>query len=269
MIIDLNAAQSSSIDVTALKNNSRALRAGLISPATEVVVEELAPEHKSEPIKSLDDINWVCDYLLANKRYRDYMLFVVGINFGLRVSDLRTLRFSNLINTNFTFKDNFPVFEKKTRNTRKRKVNRYIGINKAVMEAVTLYLEHTPNVSLSDYMFRSQSPNGSNINRPMSRQAIDDMLKFVTSEAGITSKVSTHTLRKTFGYWMMAQSGNDTRRLYLLQRIFGHSSVAQTLSYIGITQEEITEAYQRLNLGSKTCNYMAKVEVIESPEQVG
>ena len=128
------------------------LRAGLIAPANETTHCELAPEHTAEPLKSLDDITRISKYLIANGRYRDNMLFIVGINFGLRVSDLRMLRFSNLINDSFIFKDSFPVFEKKTRNTRTRKKNRYITINTAVIEAVTLYLEHTPNVHLSDYL---------------------------------------------------------------------------------------------------------------------
>ena len=105
----------------------------------------------------MDDIFRISRFLIENGRYRDNMLFIVGINFGLRASDLRMLRFSNLINPNLTFKESFAVFEKKTRNTRKRKKNRYITINHAVIEAITLYLENTPGVSLSDYMFRSES----------------------------------------------------------------------------------------------------------------
>ena len=66
------------------------------------------------------------------------MLFIVGINFGLRVSDLIRLRFATLINEYLTFKTKFPILEIKTRNTRKVKKNRYITINDAVMDAVIL-----------------------------------------------------------------------------------------------------------------------------------
>ena len=156
------------------------------------------------------------------------MLFIVGINFGLRVSDLRMLRFSNLINDNFMFKDSFPVFEKKTRNTRTRKKNRYITINTAVIEAVTLYLEHTPGVRLSDYMFRSISNNGCNVNEPLSIKSIDRILKGIAKDLNISAKISTHSLRKTFGYHQMLMSNNDGRKLLLLQKIFNHSSPAQT-----------------------------------------
>lgn len=114
-------AKAEVIDVSALQQNSIKSAAGLIAPATEETHCELAPEHAADPIKSLDDIYKVSEYFISNKQYRNNMLFIVGINFGLRASDLRVLRFSNLINDNFTYRDNFPVFEQKTRNTRKRK----------------------------------------------------------------------------------------------------------------------------------------------------
>ncbi len=244
------------IDVSLLKQNTRRLESGLIAPAKERVETELAPEHTAEPIKSMDDIDKICDYLQKRKRWRDYMLFVVGINFGLRVSDLVQLRFSNLINDNLTFKDTFPVFEKKTRNTRKRKKNRYLTVNSAVIEAVTLYLEHTPGVSLSDYMFRSDSNNGSSVNRPMHRNSVDRILKGIGDDLRLNMKISTHTLRKTFAYHQMVMSNNDPRKLLLLSKMLGHSSVGVTMDYIGITGEEIEEAYRNLNLGSRTHNYL-------------
>lgn len=238
------------IDIAALKESSRSISPELIAPATEDVECELVTEHAAEPIKNIEDISRISQYLIKNERYRDNMLFIVGINFGLRVSDLRVLRFSNLINDNFTFKNSFPVFEKKTRNTRKKKKNRYITVNTAVMEAVTLYLENTKGVSLSDYMFRSESNRGKSDNFPLSIKSIDRILKGIANDLSLNVKVSTHTLRKTFGYWMMVRGGNDNRRLLLLQKIFNHSTPAQTLEYIGITEEEIQDAYNSLNLGS-------------------
>ena len=252
--LDYSRGNVSNVDMLQ-RSNPRKLAAGLIAPATEDTHCELAPEHAAEPIKSMDDIFAISDYLIKNGRYRDNMLFIVGINFGLRVSDLRVLRFSNLINDNCTFKDSFPVFEKKTRNTRKRKTNRYITINDAVIEAVTLYLQHTPNVCLSDYMFRSESNHGGNINEPLSIKSIDRILKGIANDLDLNIKMSTHTLRKTFCYWMMVRGGNDQRRLLLLQKMLNHASPAQTLGYIGLTAEEVEAAYKDLNIGIRNGKY--------------
>lgn len=262
-IIQFNTEPQTLINVGKIQQSCRKLQAGLIAPASESVSYDIADEHAADPIKSMDDILRISQFLISQERYRDNMLFIVGINFGLRVSDLRVLRFSHIINSNSEFKDSFPVLEKKTRNTRKQKRNRYVSINTAVIEAVTLYLENTPGVSLSDYMFRSESNRGSNQNQPIHRSTVDRILKNVKEELGLDIHMSTHTLRKTFGYHQMVMSGNDPRKLLLLQKIFGHSTSAQTLEYIGITSEEIDEAYRNLNLGSTNSNYLVNSTVFE------
>lgn len=268
-ILKLDYSRSNIIDVSALRRNERKLQDGLIAPAVEYNTEELAVEHDAEPIKNMDDIIAISRHLISQKRYRDNMLFIVGINFGLRVSDLRMLRFSNLINDNLTFKDSFPVFEKKTRNTRKRRKNRHITINNAVIEAVTLYLENTQNVRLSDYMFRSVSRNGGNINEPLRVQSINCILKSIANEMDLNIRVSSHTLRKTFCYHQMLMSHNDSRKLLLLQKMLNHSSPVQTLDYIGITNEEIEEAYRKLNLGSVRHSYLVDSSIEEYEDLVG
>lgn len=273
-IIDFNQYQNEAIerqqiiDPALVRSNMRKLADGLISPATEEVTCELAAEHTSEPIKDLADIERISDYLISNKRYRDNMLFIVGINFGLRVSDLITLRFSHLINEKFIFRDKFAILEKKTRNTRKVRKNRYITINDAVIEAVSLYLENTSGVRLSDYLFRSESNNGSNQNKPIHRSTVDTIMKGIAKDLSLSNKMATHTLRKTFAYHQMVMSGNDPRKLLLLQKMFGHSTSAQTLDYIGITGEEIDEAYRKMNLGSKKFNYLVDSVLLEETQSL-
>ncbi len=246
------------INLSALKGAGKSELAGLIAPATEEVQETALEDHAAQPIKSMVDIERISDYLIENGRYRDNMMFIVGINFGLRVSDLRMLRFSDLINPNSTFKETFAVFEKKTRNTRKKKKNRYITINRAVREAVTLYLEHAPmtadgqpTISLSDYLFRNQSNSGIGKNEPMAAYSFERILKGIARDLDLDIHVSTHTLRKTFAYWTLVLGENDQRQLLLLQKMFNHSSPQQTLAYIGLDRDEIAEAYKNLNLGAK------------------
>jgi len=262
------AVQSGQINLAAIQQSARKLKAGLIAPADENVQIEYAEEHSAEPIKDMDDIIRISKYLISKKRFRDNMLFIVGINFGLRISDLRVLRFTQLINDDCTFRDRFPVFEKKTRNTRKVKRNRYITINTAVVEAITLYLENTPGVKLSDYMFESISTNCLGRGKPISRQGVDQMLKGVAKDLGLGMRIATHSLRKTFAYHQMVMSGNDPRKLLLLQKMFGHSTAAQTLDYIGITSEEIDEAYRALNLGSTRSNYLVNSRLYEAEQQM-
>ena len=243
------------IDYTKLANNriTRTLEEGVVLPVSGNDTAEIAGEHTAEPIKSIEDIKRISEYLVSNGRYRDNMLFIVGINFGLRVSDLLRLRFNMVLDETLTFRDRFPILEKKTANTRKVRRNRYITINDSAIQAITLYIKEmakkgTP-VHMDDYLFRGESNRCGNQNKPMNRVSVDRILKSICEEVGVNAKVSTHTLRKTFGYHQMVMSGNDPRKLLLLQKIFGHSTVSQTLDYIGITREEIEDAYLTLNLG--------------------
>ena len=264
---------SNIISFDTLVGNTRKLGYGLLSPARDDTTCELAPEHAAEPIKRMDDIIAISRYLVENGRYRDNMLFIVGINFGLRASDLRMLRFSNLINENMTFRESFPVFEKKTRNTRKRKKNRYITINHAVIEAVTLYLRSEVErrartgerqVSLSDYLFWNISNNKEGTSEPLTVRSIDRILKGIAKDLDLTVKMSTHTLRKTFCYWSLAYGGNDGRMLLVLQKMLNHSSPAQTLDYIGITQDEIADIYKSLNLGMGASRGLVDSRIVET-----
>lgn len=262
-IIQFHNFESDQIDVAALQLNCRKLKAGLIAPAVEDTYREIADDHAADPIRSMKDIFRISEFLVSQKRYRDNMLFIVGINFGLRVSDLLVLRFADLISPDCSFKDSFAIIEKKTSNTRRVRRNRYISINTAVVEAVTLYLENTPGVKLSDYMFRSESNRGCNENRPLTRKSVDRILKGIAKDLGLDIHMSTHTLRKTFGLHQMVMSGNDPRKLLILQKMFGHSTSAITLDYIGITSDEIIDAYRNLNLGSKEFNYLVDTKLYE------
>ena len=67
----------------------------------------------------------------------------------------------------------------------------------------------------------------------------------------------------------MLMSKNDSRKLMLLQKMLNHSSPAQTLDYIGITSEEIQEAYRNLNLGSENHSYLVDSSIEECEDLVG
>lgn len=255
-LIQFPVNQNKPIDPSQVKHRRALMKKSAIKPkrCANDAETELAhvEEHSAEAIKDIADIRKVCSYLLDNKKYRDYLLFVMGINFALRIGDLLSLRFCHILNEDYTFKESFLILEKKTEDTRKRKQNRRVYINEAVMDAVELYLYNTPgDIYLDDYIFRSESNNGKDANRPLSKSSVHRILKTIKQDCELPYRISSHTFRKTFGYHQMLMSGNDPRKLILLQKIFGHSSPTITLAYIGITSEEIDDAYKKLNLGGQ------------------
>lgn len=223
--------------------NEPTFKVNILPAQNPVEKKELAKEHSAEPIKSTDDLKRIISYFLDNGKYRNAMLFITGICTGLRVSDLRELRFNDFINDDCTFKNELIVFEHKTRNTRKQAKNRRIYINQNVKHIIAIYLQHYQR-SLDDYLFISESNNGSC--KPLTPRAIDDILKDVTKKLNINIRVSTHTLRKTFAYHTIMQAKDKSRAIQQLQLLLGHSSQLCTLKYAGITDDELAQTYKEL-----------------------
>ena len=61
---------------------------------------------------------------------------------------------------------------------------------------------------------------------------------------GIKEPISTHSMRKTWGYWAY-KSGTS---LALIMEALNHSSITNTRKYLGITQDDLDNVYMSLNL---------------------
>ena len=64
------------------------------------------------------------------------------------------------------------------------------------------------------------------------------MFNRAVKSCGITYRVSTHSFRKSFGYWIFKLHPFDPDVLVSLQKLFGHATVQQTEDYIGLTKEK-------------------------------
>lgn len=162
---------------------------------------------------------------LKKKGTRDYLLFVVGINTGLRISDIIKLKVSDVLNEDSTVKYHISIIEKKTKKKKKFKINDTLTRE---------FKEYCKNLKMNDYLFASRKGNNKHITRVQAYR----LLNAVAIKIGL-EEVGTHTLRKTFGYWFYKK----TKDIVMLQKLFNHSSPSITLAYIGIEQDEIDEAY--------------------------
>ena len=59
-------------------------------------------------------------------------------------------------------------------------------------------------------------------------------------------RFKTHTFRKTFGKYVYDSCGKSFEALLILNSIFNHSSVKQTQTYIGITEDKIQDIYKNI-----------------------
>lgn len=209
-----------------------------------------------KPITSRDELNMILDMLVQNKRYREALLIVMGVNFGLRYSDLSALRVCDFVNADLTPKDSTIIVEQKTQK------HRLLLINPTVHRYLMLHLNNykvgrghktvTPNIG--DLIFMNCSNNRHSDAReaePLSHTSMQRMIKKIMKDAGLTGNYNTHSLRKTFGRLYISDRKGDPMALYELQQLYGHSSPAITLLYIGLTPEELGRAYNS-NYGAES-----------------
>ena len=167
-----------------------------------------------QPIREKENIEAMKRALL-NSGYRDYMLFVMGINTGLRISDLLQLQVADVKD-----KTHVTITEGKTDKTKR------FFLNPQLRDEIANYIRGRDD---HEYLFQSQKGE----NRPISRVQAYRILNKAAQEVGL-DEVGTHTMRKTFGYWHYKEFGDVAD----LQQLFNHSSQSVTLRYIGIAQED-------------------------------
>lgn len=170
---------------------------------------------------------------------RNKLLFALGIHLGIRASDLRTLRWSFFLDNDGTFKESYTIQPKK-----QKKYGKFVTLyfNDTVKKAIATYLSEYPYKNVEDLLFISRK-GGS-----IQETTIWNIIKEAAKEAGIKQNIGSHSLRKTFGYWIWHNAIDKNRALVVLMNIFGHSDTAITAKYIGITNEEISETFDSIAL---------------------
>ena len=163
---------------------------------------------------------------LMKGSYRNYLIFVFGINTGLRIGDILKLKVSDVKG-----KEYINLKEQKTGKTKRFLVNNNL---RRELE------KYVHGMKLSAYLFVSRK----GVNKPIHRIQYYRIMKKAGSNVGIMGEIGTHTLRKTFGY----HHYKENKDVAMLQEIYNHSGPSVTLRYIGITQDEIDDSYRGFSL---------------------
>lgn len=167
-----------------------------------------------QPIRDYDKLEMM-KIKLKKQNERDYILFMVGLYTALRISDILRIRVGDVK------KDYLNIREKKT--SKLRRVYLHYELKQSIRGFIT---DKDPH----EYLIKSRE----GINKPITRARAYGILNDVAEEVGLDS-IGTHSLRKTFGYWVY----KDTKDVAALQKLFNHSSPEETLRYIGIEQDNV------------------------------
>ena len=199
---------------------------------------------KFESIMSLRNTKTTADYIpfdsainLIHRLFKDknfvMSLFVAtGIFTGLRIHDLRDLRWNQLLQGGV-----MTIIEHKTKKERK------IKLNPDFVEHVKLCYEAIGIKNPNEHCFLSQKKT------VISTQWFNRLLKQIRNKYHVPCKnISCHSLRKTMGRAIFEKSEeNSEMALIKLSEVFGHSNTQITRRYLGLKQEEILEAYDLLS----------------------
>lgn len=228
----------------------------------QMVRKSYKKEGKTEvyPFWHMEDIKNMMDYFKMKEMWHWYLAFNFGLLLGRRVSDTLAFKWSDFFYENGRTKDEIDIREQKTGKATRPYV---CG---ACKEAIQLYIEKTgitPMENFNDYIITTKEKSDLLLNRDkflehLTEQEYENrVLRVAQSQAaayrkqfkiaadyvGIKYPVSTHSTRKTFGYWSIKLHPYDVTTVDKLQGIFAHSDRNITLRYSGIAREDEIKLY--------------------------
>ena len=163
---------------------------------------------------------------LAGANPRDYAMLQVFLQTGIRVSELAHLTMNDV------------DFLKPSLAVRgKGKVSREIALEKKGLQALKSYLAVRPD-SLSERLFLNYK------GEPISERGIRKLVVKYTKAAGITKKVSCHTLRHTFAT-CKAEKGVSP---FQLQQWLGHANLNTTQIYVHLGKQNAKKLMEQTSL---------------------
>ncbi|MBA7516549.1 Tyrosine recombinase XerC [subsurface metagenome] len=190
--------------------------------------------HTVEPIKSKFKILAIKRNLKEEKNPRNYLLFTMGCNIALRISDLLSTKVKDVIDSKGDIRTYLHIKEGKTGRTAK------IYINNTVKEALTYFLSKSNGIDPDSYLFKSERSN-----KKLDRVRAWSLIQKWTTDVDLESeRYGTHSLRKTWGYQARLQGLSIEQ----ISEKLGHKSVTVTRRYIGISQEEINQIEKEVEI---------------------
>lgn len=187
------------------------------------------------PIKKKEDIKMIKEYFLAREEYRNYAMFVMGINTALRISDILSINWADVYN--FKKGKYFTHLELIEQKTHKKNV---VFLNEKVTDALELHRtkQVLPKPAMKVFSSRLDPY------KPLSRNQAYLVIRQACEDNNIEGHISCHSLRKTFGYHAWKMNTPEA----LLMNIYNHSSIEITKCYLGIGQEDKDNVYSNIML---------------------
>ena len=185
------------------------------------------------PIKDPDKLREIREGLAKLTDWhgeRMFLLFEIGINTGLRISDIVRLRKKHVCG------DWIETVERKT-----GKVTR-IPLNVQIRQIIQ---DRCRDMDPDQLLFPSRMELSGQEQLPMTRRTAYNDIRIIAEMYGLGDRIGCHTLRKTFGYWHYKKN----KDLEILRQWFNHTSQTVTRRYIGMDEDERKKSVTGFNPG--------------------
>lgn len=187
---------------------------------------------KLPSVLSVDEIDRIFQVIDTKKRLglRDRAMIELLYGCGLRVSELITINFENIID------DGEFLFIRG-----KGSKERIIPIGAHALKWLTRYLEEERNTLLKDVTIKTIFLNGRG--GALSRMGLWKLIQKYAGLANIDKSISPHTFRHSFATHLL-EGGADLR---IVQELLGHSSITTTEIYTHIDRTHLVEVHRQFH----------------------
>lgn len=258
---------------TALKNDNKIVSFSVYKngePEKKKGNYKTGEKQEVYPFRTDEDLQKMKDYFIDNEMWRDSLMFVLGVNVGLRAGDLLALTWKQVFS-----KDGKDVVNGITIREEKTDKWRTFYLNESCKNAITEYFDFLMadyDARIHEYTEKIESGNEGTRDYNRSKEQLDKcnyelehimdeyifksrkgshievrpaglILKKAAQAVGITYNVGTHSMRKTFGYRQLKAHQGDAMFVCQLQAMFNHSSPQITLRYCGLESEKMEQYY--------------------------
>lgn len=160
---------------------------------------------------------------------RDRALLILGVRAGFRISELLSLKVSDLIQHGQLVNRVTVTRSNMKGKTRSRSVALHDDAKSAITDLITAY-----KLVETDFLFINTRDRTKAISRVHAWRVLNNAYEVLS----LMGKLGTHALRKSFAKRVYEASSKD---LIATQHALGHSSVASTGRYLESTQEEVDD----------------------------
>ena len=189
-----------------------------------------------------NEIALVKDAFDGKYEIRNRSLFMLGVSTGGRISELLSLRISDVYQNGKAVSQ--LIFNKSIvkgqENARAVPVNTD-GID-AINELIQWHQTEYGHLEWSRPLFPSRNKGGGV--KSINRQQAHRIVKAACEKVALNGKLATHSLRKSYAQRLYAQLSD----IFCVMEMLGHKDVKTTQAYLGVDYSKVCEASEAMSL---------------------